>query len=697
LRRNQQRFAAFMDNLPGVAFMRDREGRYIYANRQFAKAFDSQPEDMIGKTAFDLVPESLAQSLAAIDEAVLAEGKPREILSDLPRPWGPQRWLQIRFPIKEAAGEPLILGVVGLDVTKHKQTEDALRESLEQYRLLVESADEPIFTMDADGRYLFVNSTTAELLGLKPTDLVGNTVWDVLPKDFADREVNDVRMVIASGKARIFEERLVIKGQKRWYRTSVSPVRNHAGEVVSALVIARDITKTKEAEIALQKSEEIFRLTFENAIDAIFWADAETGMLTNCNKAAEELMECSRADLMGRHFSSLHPPEESDKHARSIRESAEGPGVSHVQGTVLTRSGKVVSVNIAASLVAAGPNRIVQGTFRDLSEINQAWDAAERSQQRLQMVVANAPVLLLLTDVDGVIQFADGRALASLGSTGEQLVGRSILDICHDSQVMSQIIQAALAGQDSLTSCEVAGRVLNMRMSPLTDGKGNVTGLVGVATDITARRQAEKDLEAARLKLLVIREEEQKRVARELHDSVGQQIVAMKLSFASAGLTRQAQQCAELIQEVRHLCYGLYPPSLEALGLVSALHKLGRAWEPSVRLVLEYPSELEDLRFAPEKEIAVFRIAQEAVSNAIRHGKAETINISLARPDGQITMTVIDDGCGFETAEQEGSGLGLQAMVDRIRSVGGTLDISSKPGRTAISIGVPLDGDAGAL
>ncbi len=697
LSRNQRRFAAFMDNLPGVAFMKDEEGRYLYANRQFADIFGCQPEDVIGKTSFDLVPESIARSLQAVDEVVLREDKPKERFSTLPGPGGGQRWMEIRFPIKEAADKPPILGVVSLDVTKHKQTEDALRESEEKYRLLVESADEPIFTVDADGRYLFINGTAAERIGKKPADLVGKTVWDVFPKDLADRHIRNIRAVISSGKAGIIEDRTVIQGQSRWYRTSLSPVRNHANKVVSALVIARDVTEQKGAEFAVQKSEELFRLTFENAIDAIFWADAKTGTIINCNKAAEDLMECPKAELIGRHFSSMHPPEEKGKHTKSIYESAKGSGTSHVQGKVLTRSGKIVPVDIAASLVVAGPERIVQGIFRDLSEINQARNAVRLSQQRLQTVVSNAPIVLLLADTDGVIQFADGRALASLDSMGERLVGQRIHNICHDNQAIVQSIQAALAGQDSLTSCEMAGRVFNMRMSPLRDRKENVIGLVGVASDITARRKAEHDLDAARLKLMLIREEEQRRLARELHDSVGQQIVAMKLSFASAGLTKQAHQCAELIQEVRQLCYGLYPPLLEALGLVSALNKLGRACEPAICFGLEYPPELENARFSPEREIAIFRIAQEATSNAMRHGKGKTVKISLARQDGQIMMTVVDDGCGFDVAEHEGKGLGLQAMVDRVRSVGGTFDISSKPGRTVISVGVPLDHAPDAL
>lgn len=690
LQRNRQRFAAFMENLPGVAFMKDRDGRYIYVNRQFAELSGCRREDLVGKTAFDLSPDSLARSLREEDNRVLAEGKQVETSFTFPMAGGPRRWLAVRFPIEEAEGEAPILGGIALDVTWHKQAEDALRENKEKYRLLVESADEAIFTMDADGRYLFVNGTTAARLGKEPKDLVGKTAWDAFPKDIADGQVKSVRMVIGSGKGGVFETRTVIRGQTKWYRTSISPVRKPDGEVVSALVIARDISERRLAELALEKSEERFRLTFENAVDPIFWADPETGAIINCNKAAEKLLGWPRQEIIGRHFSSLHPPEEAELHAKSIAESAKGAGVSIIQGTVLTRSGKVVPIHIAASRVAAGPDLIVQGIFRDLTEINQAWDAVRLSRQRLQMVVSNVPVVLLLTDADGVIQFADGRALDSLGRTGEQLVGRRLTDVCHDPEAILHSIQAALAGQDSLAICELAGRVLNMRISPLRDEKGNVTGMVGVATDITARRRAEQALDAARLKLLFIREEEQKRVARELHDSIGQQLVAMKFAFASAGLTGQAQQCAELIQNVRRLCYGLYPPALEALGLIPALSELRRTCDPAVEFIAEYPPELEDSRFAPEKEIALFRVAQEAVNNAMRHSNAETIKLRLAEHDGQIEMTVIDDGCGFDPAGQAGKGLGLQTMADRIRSVGGAFDISSQPGRTAIAVRVPL-------
>jgi len=564
-----------MENLPGVAFMKDQAGRCLYVNRQFAEVFGRRPEDLVGKTLFDLVPEDLARSLREADKSALAQGKPVETLFTFPASSGPQRWLAVRFPIQEAEGEPPILGCVGLDVTKYKQAEDDLRQS-----------------------------------------------------------------------------------------------------------------------------EERFKLMFENAVDAIFWADPATGTIINCNKAAEELLQRPRKEIIGKHHTFIHPPEKASyyqgRFARDVREGKLASG----DGELVTGSGRIVPVHMAASLITVGTEPILQGVFRDLSELNQAWEAVRISQQRLQMVVSNAPVVLLLADTDGVIQFADGRALASLGRTGEQLVGQSILNVCHDSQAMGQSMQAALAGQDSSSLCEVSGRIFDMRLSPLRDGRGGITGVVGVATDITARSQAEAALDAARLKLLAVREEEQKRMAGELHDSIGQQLVAMKIAFASAGLAEQAHKCAELIRETRRLCYNLYPPSLEALGLASALNQFGRHCEQVVCLDVKCPPEIESARFDPEKEIALFRIAQEAVNNAIRHGKAKTIQLSLAYRDGRLEMTIADDGCGFDPAAQAGKGLGLRTMADRVRAVGGTIGIDSCPGRTTIEVRVPLapaaGGDPGA-
>ena len=154
-------------------------------------------------------------------------------------------------------------------------------------------------------------------------------------------------------------------------------------------------------------------------------------------------------------------------------------------------------------------------------------------------------------------------------------------------------------------------------------------------------------------------------------------------------LRNVSQQCTETIQEIRTICYGLYPPMLELTGLATSLEQLGRSCQPAASFQLECDKALAKARFDPEQEIALFRIAQEAVSNAMRHGHAKNITMSLNQHDGELAMAVSDDGVGFDTASQLGKGLGLRSMTERALAVGGTLAITSQPGRTSIEASLP--------
>ena len=141
---------------------------------------------------------------------------------------------------------------IGRDITESRQAEHALRLSEEKYRLLVESAGEAIVTMDADGVYLFMNTTAAARLAGRPEDFVGKTMWDVFPKQIADRQADSVRQVIRTGKRLLLEACTVIQGRPRWYRTSVEPIHDVDGAVRAALIIARDTSELKLAQQALE-------------------------------------------------------------------------------------------------------------------------------------------------------------------------------------------------------------------------------------------------------------------------------------------------------------------------------------------------------------------------------------------------------------------------------------------------------------
>jgi two-component system NarL family sensor kinase len=223
-----------------------------------------------------------------------------------------------------------------------------------------------------------------------------------------------------------------------------------------------------------------------------------------------------------------------------------------------------------------------------------------------------------------------------------------------------------------------------------------------VFEDVTERKRATEGLQAARRRLAVAREQERKHLAAELHDTIGQELVALKLTIQSTGgpegplaptLKDASERCSQLIRDVRHISQALYPPVLQSLGLFGALRRLARYCRLSdIQCDLECPEELQAARFGSEVEIAVFRIAQEAVNNALRHSGAENIRIHLREDDGRIELGVSDDGCGFDPDASLGQGLGLTTMRDRAEAAGGTLHIASQPGRTCVTALVPSAG-----
>jgi len=208
------------------------------------------------------------------------------------------------------------------------------------------------------------------------------------------------------------------------------------------------------------------------------------------------------------------------------------------------------------------------------------------------------------------------------------------------------------------------------------------------------------------MKLMTAREQERRHLASELHDSIGQSLVAMQLSIqkavATAGKTLDDEQkslcaavagkCRELVREVRQICHGLYPPVLESLGLAPALEQLLDYYRSAGTQAGVYcRPRMREARFSPDTEIALFRVAQEAVNNAIRHGKAEHIDVELEEDKGRVVLSITDDGKGFDVEAAANNGLGLNTMRDRMQAVGGELDITSRKGETQVRVSVPAE------
>lgn len=251
------------------------------------------------------------------------------------------------------------------------------------------------------------------------------------------------------------------------------------------------------------------------------------------------------------------------------------------------------------------------------------------------------------------------------------------------------------------------------------DDQGKPLRMLGSQIDITALKRQQSDFAATSVRLqqlsrrlLEVQEMERRHLARELHDEIGQVLTVAKIHLQSAALETDPSRLATVVREpinlldrllaqVRSLSLDLRPPLLDDLGLVHALHWLiqqhqSRASTPRIALTVDPAVD----RCDPTLETACFRIAQEALTNALRHSRAQSIQLSLSLHSGALHLRVRDDGIGFDAAAararaEGGSSLGLLGMHERTSLAGGALTLLSSPGHgTEIEAVFPLQNPA---
>ncbi|MBU0671729.1 MAG: PAS domain S-box protein [Candidatus Margulisbacteria bacterium] len=154
----------------------------------------------------------------------------------------------------------------------------------------------------------------------------------------------------------------------------------------------------KTTEEALRKREEEFRLIFENAKDAIFWADPKKGIIINCNKAAERLLEKKREEIIGHHQKDLHPPQKAKFYADMFKKHVEERGAIDEEAEIITRSGKIKPVHISASITTVAGKPIIQGIFRDISSYKKAENALKESEERYRNLFEQVNDMIIVFD-----------------------------------------------------------------------------------------------------------------------------------------------------------------------------------------------------------------------------------------------------------------------------------------------------------
>ncbi len=252
---------------------------------------------------------------------------------------------------------------------------------------LVEQTSEGIASSDLDGNLKYVNKAFADMHGYAPEELIGKRISVFHAPDQMEAMERASEQVRKTGD--FFGELWHVKRDGTRFPTHMhnTLLRDGHGNPIGMIGTVHDISDRRQAEDALRESEEKFRLTFENAKDAIFWADPASGKIVNCNRAAEALLGKKRDEIIGLTHKELHPADKADHYIEMFKRHLERKGAADEEAEVITAKGKLVPVSITASLTKVGGAEIIQGIFRDITERKRVEAQLKNYSENLEHMV----------------------------------------------------------------------------------------------------------------------------------------------------------------------------------------------------------------------------------------------------------------------------------------------------------------------
>ena len=355
-----------------------------------------------------------------------------------------------------------------------------------------------------------------------------------------------------------------------------------------------------------------------------------------------------------------------------------------------------------------------------IAERKHAETALRESEERYRELFENAKDAIYVHDLKGTYLSVNRAAERLSGYSREEIVGHNFNEFVAPEHVRyvreSFWKKLAQRGETTYAIDVIAkdGRRIPIEVSSRAIyEKGELVGIQGMARDITERKQAQDALQMFSRQLIEAQEDERRRIARELHDQIGQILTAVKMNLHAVQQFCQGSEAGSYVKDnieavdealrlVRDLSVDLRPPILDDLGLATALRwyvdRYTKRTGLNVDVVIELPDENE--RFSRELETACFRIAQEALTNVIRHAKASQVLVRLSRDGDVLLLNVKDDGVGFDVEQlrnrtPRAATLGLVSMQERAHAAGGIIEIDSAPAvGTEIRFSLPLDGNS---
>jgi two-component system, cell cycle sensor histidine kinase and response regulator CckA len=503
---SQNMLRAVLDTIPQRVFWKDRNSNFLGCNAPFAHdAGLSDPSELIGRNDDDMTWRAESERYRSDDRVVMETGEPKLMFEEpQPRPDGTVGWIRTsKVPQRDHTGQ--VVGVLGTyeDVTDQKRAEEALFESQEMLRLILDSVPQRVFWKDRDGKFLGANAAFVRDLGLAdPKEIAGKTDFDLGQGDAAATYRADDQRVMKTGQAVLtYEERNIRPdGSNGWLRTSKLPLRDRSGAVVGVLGTFEDITESKRAEEALRKSEQLLDSIVDNIPDMVFVKDARDLSYVRVNRAEERMLGYSKEEILRGDDRGQSTPAEVEFFEAIDRQVLETGEIVDIPEERLTtiHGVKILHTTKIPIMNEEGRPRYLLGISEDVTERKAAEKARLESESRYRRMIDS------ITDYVVSVRIEHGQAVsvshaagsvAVIGYTPEELradpglwVSRVVpedRELVEDS--MRRVLTGERLGQIEHRIRRKDGTVRWVRHTPVLtfDDHGEVIAYDGLIQDVT--------------------------------------------------------------------------------------------------------------------------------------------------------------------------------------------------------------------
>ena len=717
---------AIFDSAPIGVSIRDLQGRYVRSNPAFQAMTGYTESELRGKTDQSLTyPEDVPRTRILVEELFAGRRKSFTLVKRYRTKSGETLWARNKVSLLKDGGDAAqYLIALTENVTEKRLAQEQRRESDERFRLLVASVtDYAIYQLDPQGRVASWNAGAERINGYRADEIIGRHFSVFYPSEDIKRSEPARELDIAAAQDRFEDEgwRLRKDGSSFWASVVITPMRDATGALRGYAKVTRDLSARRQLEQSLRLSEANLKTFFDHSPALAFMKDL-AGRYTLVNTQFEQRFGLSQAEILGSTDHQLFAPDQAAAFRANDREVLTRGAPLEFEEQAQYVDGPRISIVCKFPLHdATGAVVGIGGLVTDITERKRAEEEMRASEQSFRELIHSLPIAVYVCDAAGLIEMFNRRAAElwgrepRIGDRADRFCGSYRIytpagaHLPHADCPMGEVLRTgrAVAGREIVIERpDGSHRSAVVNIIPRRDAQGNLSGAINCLTDITSRIRAEQEvkeyaeqLRALSQRRMEIEEEYGLALSRELHDRVGQNLTALNVNLdivlgelppgAGATIAPRLQDSQELVRatvdSITDLMAELRPPLLDDYGLLPALRAIGEQFARRTGVEVAVRGSDGFGRLHRQREVALCRIAQEALTNLAKHAQATRVDIELARHGDQLRLTIADNGIGFDPNEQAPgrirAGWGMLTMRERAQAIGGMMTLDSAPGQ----------------